>query len=502
MDLLEVCKKQFLWMVQQTNHSKLKIFLMDGETNYTIKLAGVDRLSKSGVAIFDNISNVSDKMDLVAVVFISSTASSIKWLQEELRSPHFIEYHLNFNDVIHSSIKSGITKCDKFSLIRSINTHNMNLFPLNKILFTAIDCNDVNSLTSLFMIMKRVPIMHHDKSESSQRFCDELYRRISYLQEQDQLKSNIPSVTHLVIIDRSFDAIAPLLTPWTYKSMIHDLLTMDAPTDAFYSMVCNDPFDVVCNKLVEYIETYKSKFQLDKTKLKTTADIDNFIITYPAERESMAIIAQHMDIRDSLMKIINANELYDVIQCEQMIATKTSSNSVNPLMDTFVAKSTIGIYYRIKLVHLHLLVYADKVHAIKWINLLILELANTNNPKVQLKKTLINMMNKCSNMPNQFLKLNTKAIFSSVTDVMGHKSEYDYRILHILDDLHKKKFVNYPLYYPATPSSLMQIDNIIIYVIGGTTYEEFNALNAHALMMGINVVLGSTEIIKSSSLNL
>jgi len=142
---------------------------------------------------------------------------------------------------------------------------------------------------------------------------------------------------------------------------------------------------------------------------------------------------------------------------------------------------------------------------------LILELAETkvnSRTVVVFKKLLTDLMDKCSTLSNQFIKfgLGAKALFSSVNDMVKKITDvrenglmiYEYAISNVIDDISKKRFTNYPMLVDEVETA-DKINNIIICVLQGITYQEALYVSNVAAKKEINLIFGGNEILKTST---
>lgn len=82
----------------------------------------------------------------------------------------------------------------------------------------------VDGISSCLLSLKKQPLIRYSgKSEMAQKVVVELQRRIA--QEPglfDFRKQDVPPL--LLVLDRRDDPVTPLLTPWTYQAMVHELI--------------------------------------------------------------------------------------------------------------------------------------------------------------------------------------------------------------------------------------------------------------------------------------
>ncbi|GMF00815.1 unnamed protein product [Ambrosiozyma monospora] len=181
--------------------------------------------------------------------------------------------------------------------------------------------------------------------------CSKLASSVNYdintnTQLFDQLTAkDVPPM--LLILDRKNDPTTPLLFPWTYQSMIHEILgisnnTVDlsqAPNaseelatvilnetqDQFYKESMYKNFGELSESLKKFVETYKAKTKTN-SNINTIQDMKYFLENYPEFKKISLNLSKHMMLSSEIDRHINEQRLWEIGEFEQAMAS-TSDNS-------------------------------------------------------------------------------------------------------------------------------------------------------------------------------
>lgn len=150
------------------------------------------------------------------------------------------------------------------------------------------------SLTSLLLALKKSPIIKYESNSIDlKKLSSELLYIINSNSNNnlfDDLNQRSDTPPVLLLLDRKNDPITPLLTPWTYQSMIHEFLTIDKNVvtlpdnqvilsqqdDSFYNESMYLNYGDLTNKFQKYVEQYKTETKqssIDNLKLQNLAEL-------------------------------------------------------------------------------------------------------------------------------------------------------------------------------------------------------------------------------------
>lgn len=162
----------------------------------------------------------------------------------------------------------------------------------------------------------------------------------------DDLNRYSDSPPLLLLLDRKNDPITPLITPWTYQSMIHEFLTIEKnivhmksdesssnnknsqiivsdENDPFYkeSMYLN--YGDLTEKFQKYVEKYKSETKqssIDNLKTTNLSELKKILTKFPEFKKFSTNVLTHLNLISEIDKQITIQDLWEVGELQQAIA--------------------------------------------------------------------------------------------------------------------------------------------------------------------------------------
>jgi len=551
--------------------SRIKVLLLDQHTTPIISLNSTQsELLQHEIYLINRIDNANrDKMrHLKCICYLKPTEESINYLLEELRNPKYSSYELYFNNFITKTQLERLAESDDLEVVTKVEelfhdyyTINKDLFSLNlqspiqRIYGDSINTwngsafnKTVQSLTSVLLSLKARPIIRY---EANSKMANKLSKELLYSIEKTnsslfdfKLQDSPPL---LLIMDRKNDPITPLLIPWTFQSMVHELIGIENNTvdlssipgiskelkkivlssrqDSFYeeSMYLN--FGDLSDKIKDYVNQYKDKTKTNRS-LDTIEDMKKFIEDFPEFKKLSGNVSKHMTLASELDRRINKERLWEVSELEQNMSSHDQHNlDLQELEKLLLNKSTtttttttttdgvspISESSKIRLVALYALRYET----------------NSNNQISKLKEILKNqgialykinvidyLLRSCG--INERLD-DEQSIFDRATSqlIQGFKTNHQTnniymqhipRLENILSKIVRGKHSeeNYPILspYKGIYSNLSQekFQDIIVFIIGGVTYDEARIVSElNKINKNVRIILGGTNIHNTES---
>jgi syntaxin-binding protein 1 len=166
----------------------------------------------------------------------------------------------------------------------------------------------------------------------------------------------------LLLLDRSLDALSPLMHDFTYQSMVHDLLTMQGDCITYDSEKADNPNetekkDVLLDErdklwvelrgkhIAQVIETLSERIR-DITSSSTgnalnkksgnsggnmsLSQMASALKALPEYREVMSKLSQHMHLSHECMDVFRAQNLLSLSELEQTLATGKDEDGNTP----------------------------------------------------------------------------------------------------------------------------------------------------------------------------
>lgn len=180
--------------------------------------------------------------------------------------------------------------------------------------------------------------------ERNSNLAKKLAGEISYtIQSEGGLydfrKPDTPPI--LLIIDRKNDPITPLLKPWTYQAMVHELLgitngrvdlshvpgikpenkevVLNVEHDSFYNTNMFMNFGDLGATIKDYVNDYQTKHHSSKN-IESIQDMKKFVEEYPEFQKLASNVAKHVSLVSELSSKVSKESLLEISELEQEMA--------------------------------------------------------------------------------------------------------------------------------------------------------------------------------------
>jgi vacuolar protein sorting-associated protein 45 len=400
----------------------------------------------------------------------------------------------------------------------------------------------VEGLIALLLSMKQKPLIRYDRNSGmAKKFANELMYAIK--QEQHQLfdfrKPDTPPI--LVIVDRKNDPVTPLLTPWTYQAMVHQLvgihnnrvdlsgvpdvskelkeIVLSADQDPFFAKTMYLNFGDLGASIKDYVSQYQAKTK-SNLAIESIADMKRFVEDYPEFRRLSGNVSKHVTLVGELSRLVSSNgNLLEVSELEQSLACNDSHNSDLKTLQQILVQP-VDPRAKLRLVALYALRYQ---HHTNNATQALLGLLGTQHPEVAAKihavRSLVNQyagsQQRQENLfgSSSFLA-RAQSGFKGLKGVENVYTQHTPLLKNTLTQLIKGKLKRstHPYFDPGDGSlpswasggagsdDSERPQNIIVFMVGGVTYEEARVVaEMNATTRGVRILLGGTTVHNSES---
>ncbi|KAH7885289.1 Sec1-like protein [Phlebopus sp. FC_14] len=536
--------------------SSLKVLLLDTHTTPIVSLASTQStLLSHQVYLTDRIDNVQrNRMPhMKCVCFLQPSEDSLEAVYTELREPKYGEYYLYFSNLLTKSTIERLAEADEFEVVREVQEHFADYAPLLPSLFslnhtptvdrplcgsspnswdsTALE-RSVDGIIAVLLSLKKKPVIRFEKmSGMAKKLASEIQHRI---QEEPNLFDfrSTQVAPLLLILDRRNDPVTPLLSQWTYQAMVHELLgiqngrvnlsmvpdiqpelaeiTLTTTTDPFFQAHYLATFGDLGTSLMSYVQSYQSRsLAQSPSSINSISDMKRFVEEYPEFRKLGGNVSKHVALVGELSRLVERDHLLDVGEIEQGLAT--SSGCDFKTVQALVSNNAVPAWNKLRVVILYALRY-QKTQTNNIASLINLLLSNgVLREEARLVYVFLNIAGSDQRQDDLF---STESFLakgrSALKGLKGVENVYTQHTPHLsqtLENLFKGRLkeTNYPLLDGAgTNLGLQRPQDIIIFMIGGTTYEEARTVTllnqeAGSTSSGTRVLLGGTCVHNSSS---
>mmetsp|Transcript_3962 Transcript_3962/g.9451 ORF Transcript_3962/g.9451 Transcript_3962/m.9451 type:complete len:588 (-) Transcript_3962:48-1811(-) len=499
---------------------------------------------------------------LKAVCFVRPTETSVGMLVRELKEPRFSEYHFFFSGLLTQGLLRLLAESDTTERVKQVQEFYGDFVPINDDLLT-LQCRNTLSMSvaagtswapqyahlyernlrglqGMLLALKRQPlagIRYAGQSACAEELAKDIFDAIStdeIFHFRKRRRNNAGAL--LLVLDRRDDPVTPLLSQWTYQAMVHELLGLNnhrvvlkgAPNiakdleevvlsssqDEFFRANRHKNFGELGENIQKLLQDYqKQTAQHNTSNLNTIEDMQAFMDKFPELRSRSHNVSKHVAIMGELARLVGACSLMDVSQFEQELACADDHTAHwRELMEKLDSPS-VKIPDKLRLGLLYALRYETSGN----INMVQQAMKKGGVPPdmVNLVSVMLRYGGSKSRGPglygdgNNVMSNLTKSFMTSVQGVQNVYAQHTPLLMDTIESITKGKLRRNT--HPFVPGSVKTVqgvspetlipDEIIIFMVGGVTYEEgtkiseFNEANKGK----VQVILGGSTVHNSTS---
>jgi vacuolar protein sorting-associated protein 45 len=507
-----------------------------------------------------------------AVCLIRPSADNIRLLVSQLKEPKFLEYHIFFTNIVSQELLRRIADADHLAVVKQVQEFYGDYYAIGGDLFS-INLNGSLSLSrpkssytsheelslkrtthgllSVLLSLKMKPYVRYlASSDVSASLARDIAGTIGG--ERDlftfQRSGGAPL---LLILDRREDPVTPLLTQWTYRAMIHELLpggiknnTVDlrhvkgvnqdleqvvvSPSqDTFFRDNMLSNYGDLSNAVQILLQKYTAK--RGASNVTSIEDMQRFVDLYPELKAQGLVVGKHVALLTEIAASIETKKLYEISEVEQNVSCAPEAAN-----DHFIAVADairlpgVDPLDALRLFMLYALRYEksrpEKIGELKRVLLESIDLRDN----IKLVDSLLeyagssqrsngNELYSASGGSSMLSKLSSK-VQRNLQGVDNVLTQHSPLLVNLLDQLAKNKLSKqmYPFVGAEPPPG--KLGTVLVFVIGGVTFEEaakVAAINNGTLPIGVattssgatggagvapfRVILGGTTVLNSKS---
>lgn len=520
----------------------MKVLLMDKETTSIVSMVyAQSEILQKEVYLFERIDAPGRETmkHLNCIAFLRPTKENVELLAQELRMPKYGLYFIYFSNVISKQDVKILAEADDQEVVREVQEFYGDYIAVNPHLFSLniVGCSQnlswvpahlsrtVQGLTSVLLSLKKCPMIRFQNSSEMARKLAESVRQV--INKEAALfefrKTDVAPV--LVILDRRDDAVTPLLNQWTYQAMVHELLginnnrislanvpgitkdlqevVLSAEHDEFYANNMYMNFGEIGSNIKELMEEFQKKSK-SQAKVESIADMKAFVENYPQFKKMSGAVAKHVTVVGELSRLVGAHNLLEVSETEQEIACQGDHSALLQRIRSLVSSDKVRQVDMLRLVMLYAVRYES--HSNNDLSGLVEALrrrgvAEEFRGMVQAIVDYGGRKARGSDLfGNQDPVAITKRLLKGLKGVENVYTQHKPLLQGVLDQLIKGKLKEASYPYLGTSQLKDRPQDIVVFMIGGCTYEE--ALAVHLLNRstpGVRIVLGGTTVHNSKT---
>ncbi|VDM21350.1 unnamed protein product [Hydatigera taeniaeformis] len=540
----------------------MKVLIVDEETLVILSVAvAFSEIMEKDIFLVERIKSSRESLNhLTGVYFVRPTSENVTLISQELKSPKYASYFLFFSHALSKQSLKQLAEADIHEAVVEVQEYFVDFIALSPHLFAIerpicfapgfdvvpeVLSRSSHAITAVLLTLQWLPQIRYQQSSDQCRVLAESVR--SFCSRETDLfdfrKSDRAPV--LLIIDRRLDQITPLLIQWTYEAMIHELIGIKnnrvvlhasgAAADKASELTLSREFDdffktnqyVNFGEIGQAIKDLVANFQkvtkkVDAENAKSISDLKGLLENYPDFRKASGTVEMHVAIVSELSQIVKSRSLLEISEVEQELVCQNSHSTSFNRIRSLVSDSRIKNGDALRLVILYSLRYELNLREISMLSAALIERG--------VPKDDVRVIEHLSDHPSSQKRVAPSDLLSAVRDVgsspsvstatnavasitkrfvKGRKNVENVYTQHeplIVDTL--RELIQGQLQESAFPTldcgqgspSPLPAKKIIVFILGGATYEE--SLAVHKLMSstpGLNVILGGTTVHNSES---
>ncbi|XP_023288779.1 vacuolar protein sorting-associated protein 45 isoform X2 [Orussus abietinus] len=515
----------------------MKILLMDKQTTSIVSViySHSEILTKE-VYLFERIDrpvHSGSLRHLKCIVFVRPTKENVDLLCNELRYPRYGTYYIYFSNCITPENVKLLADNDEQEVVREVQEFYADYLAIDPHLFSfGINAcshklswksehlqRTVEGIKSVLLSLKKCPyIRFQSTSEMARKLAERMREVIN--KGSNQFDFGQESNTILLILDRRDDPVTPLLNQWTYQAMVHELIgisnnrvdlshikgiskelkevVLSAAHDEFYACNLYLNFGEIGQTIKELMEDFQQRAKKHQ-KVESISDMKHFVETYPLFKKLSGTVSKHVTVVGELSSLVEKYNLLSVSELEQQLSCQNEHSPQLQKIKRLISDSKVRDIDATRLVMLYALHYEK--HANNDITGL-LDMLKKRGVSEKYTKLIYNMLEysgahvRQNNLfDRESVAKITKKLFKGLSGVDNIYTQHTPVLAETLEDLLKGKLNAQTFPYVDNIGAIRRPQDIIVFIIGGATYEE--SLTVHNLNKqnpGTKVILGGTTI--------
>ncbi|XP_014209907.1 vacuolar protein sorting-associated protein 45 isoform X1 [Copidosoma floridanum] len=529
--------KYYIEKMTEESGPGMKVLLMDKQTTSIISLVySQSEILMKEVYLFDRIDAAvrsEGLKHLKCIVFVRPTEENVQLLCNELRYPKYGVYYIYFSNIIPKTDIKSLAENDEQEVVREVHEFYADYLAISPHLFSlgintcskglhwepASLQRTVQGITAVLLSLKKCPLIRYQNNSDMSKHLAEKIRYV-LTKESNSFEFRQESNPILLILDRRDDPVTPLLNQWTYQAMVHELMTINnnrvdlsqvkgiskelkevvlsAQHDEFYANNLYLNFGEIGQVIKDLMEEFQKKAKKHQ-KVESIADMKNFVETYPLFKKMSGTVAKHVTVVGELSNLVGNHALLEVSELEQELCCQSEHSSQLQKIKKLINDSRVRDIDATRLVMLYALHYAKHTNNDIAGLCSMLKKRNVSDKYTKLAHSILDYSDISTKQINLFdreaVAKMTKKLFKGLNGIDNIYTQHTPLLSETVEDLVKGKLNLQTFPYLGNTVLTKKPQDIIVFMIGGATYEESLAVyNLNKQNPGTRIILGGTTV--------
>jgi len=535
-----------------SNVKDMKAIIFDSETQVIFSLEFSKSLAlKQEIFLFESIDKIQteQKLNLNGIFFIRPTTSNLEHLKRILQSTNFKEINLFFTNQLTDDYLQKLAQYDINMQVKNVQEIyldyyiiNSNVFHLNlESCISNLEMKPIErwepydsqmfdrvyeGLISACLSNRMKPII---KCVKGSTLCQKLGKKLATFFDDNyefirkECGQNFNGI--LLLYDRKEDPISPLINQWTYQAQLHEILGIknnvielkkgdakDKPEkyvisdvesiDKFYSKYKFADYGTVANAVQQEADKLKNENDM-LNKESSIEELRKIIDQLPEKKKESMAITKHYKLFYSISEYVTKHKLMELSKIEQDISVNDNKREQYNQIVQIITDPKVQHLDKCKLYLLYMLRYENDSSVNNLKNIMI---ENKLGDWVSYGDALLKYAGKQKRSLDCFqdkdiLSKGKKFIMNALGQ--GNENAFMQHISYlngIVERLLKgRSRENETFNINLNSMNDPKVNNLIIFVFGGITFEETRDLTLLGNQLGVNIICGGTNIINSKS---
>jgi len=520
----------------------MKVMLLDAETTPTVSLAfAQSALMRQEVFLFERVQEAPSQEDLrhlKCLAILRPDQESLRLLAAELASPRYGAYHLHFTNLLPKAAVKQLAEADMQEVVKEVREIYIDFLPIGSHLFGLSLASPLQplgsrwvegslartgqALASLLLGLRLNPTIRYQEGSGPAAMLAQALRATVAREAAMFAGEGGPVV---LVLDRREDPVTPLLTQWTYQAMVHQLLgitnnrvslagapgvgkelqevMLSSSQDEFYAANLYSNFGEIGATIKLLMEDFQNKAKSHQ-KIDSIADMKNFVESYPQFKKMSGTVSKHVTLVSELSRLISKRNLLKVSELEQELVAGGDLKEMVKEVSEMVQDERTSLDDAMRLVMLFALRFeTSSSSSVRSMTALLRRRGGER--EARLVQSLQRHAGANARKGDLFAEQNsstknlTGKLFKGLKGVENVYTQHSPLLKQLAEDVVRGKLraATFPSLTPTDTSR--PAATVIVFVIGGFTYQEAHAVYQLNSQLGAQVLLGGTSVLNSAA---